>query len=117
MVSFYPHFISCGEKSTLEDVAGEREMSAIRECRFDFLIVNGFARKVRYRGTPIAEIHVSPHTRRPKRILHTVGSFARPRDMLIKFREIQSAERVSCALQARYLFAEMRHHSRIFEII
>lgn len=23
MVSFYPHFISCGEKSTLEDVAGE----------------------------------------------------------------------------------------------
>lgn len=23
MVSFYPHFISCGEKSTLEDVAGK----------------------------------------------------------------------------------------------
>lgn len=23
MVSFYPHFISCGEKSTLQDVAGE----------------------------------------------------------------------------------------------
>lgn len=25
MVSFYPHFISCGEKSTLQDVAGERK--------------------------------------------------------------------------------------------
>lgn len=23
MVSFYPHFISCGEKSTLEDVVGK----------------------------------------------------------------------------------------------
>jgi len=26
MVSFYPHFISCGEKSTLEDVAGEQSL-------------------------------------------------------------------------------------------
>jgi len=29
MVSFYPHFISCDEKSTLEDVAGERYILAI----------------------------------------------------------------------------------------
>lgn len=48
---------------------------------------------------------------------YTVGSFAHPRDMLIKFREIQSAVRVSCAFQARYLSAEMRDHLRIFEII
>lgn len=27
MVSFYPHFISCGEKSTLEDVAGKQAFS------------------------------------------------------------------------------------------
>lgn len=26
MVSFYPHFISCGEKSTLEDVAGKSNL-------------------------------------------------------------------------------------------
>lgn len=34
MVSFYPHFISCGEKSTLEDVAG-------KNC--SILIINTFA--------------------------------------------------------------------------
>lgn len=30
MVSFYPHFISCGEKSTLEDVAGKRSVFKLK---------------------------------------------------------------------------------------
>lgn len=34
MVSFYPHFISCGEKSTLADVAGESSRCAISTVSF-----------------------------------------------------------------------------------
>lgn len=40
MVSFYPHFISCGEKSTLQDVAGKRNANSLTPAKYNIHVVH-----------------------------------------------------------------------------
>jgi len=54
MVSFYPHFISCDEKSTLEDVAGERYILAIYIIQ---LLAISVLRAAVQRVAKIARVH------------------------------------------------------------
>ncbi|EGI64779.1 Dipeptidase 1 [Acromyrmex echinatior] len=64
MVSFYPHFISCGEKSTLEDVAASvdaflREKSLKAAMRYKYQILFSQC-KIIIRLHPDSIIPISP---------------------------------------------------------